>query len=1319
MKLKGAWAMAAKFISVAAAFCCVMLWTVYVGVGKRGGHTGESGSRTVDAASKPVAPKDKSAWAEAYGHLPMSFEENQGQTAREVRYVAHGGRYELFLTPQEAVMALRPSRHLDFSPQHRSAYLRALREQGHAAQPVTAIRMRFEGANPEPQISGAERQLTHVNYFTGSDPKNWHTDIPAYARVKYAGIYPGVDLVFYGNQRRLEYDFVVAPGADPKAIQLKIDGARKMRINSRGDLLLSVAEGEVELQKPVIYQKLNGEKREIAGHYVIGGDHRVTFSVADYNRKEPLILDPILDYSTYLGGSGAENTTLPVGIAVDSAGDAFVVGDTFSANFPTTASGLTPEPLTGNLGASFVAELNPTGTQLLYATYLTGSTTNASDGATSVAVDSTGKVYVTGITLTAGFPSKNPITIPQTFVADITNGTCFVTELDPTQSGNNSLVFSTYLGGTDGMDLANGIAVDANGNIYVAGQTFSTDFPVVNGVTFNTANAGNAFGSAFVSRINPATSTLIYSTYLSGNAANAASDPTIGGENAYGVAVDVSNNAYVTGGTTSSNATGFPSSANANEPAPPAANVTGSAFVTKVNTAGNGAPSLVYSTYIAGSAQETGYGIALGPNNIAYVTGLTRSLDFPFTTGAFDTSGSGTGKAFVVLVDTTNAVIGNPLTPFRYATFLGGSGGTVGFGIKVDGTGNVYVVGGTTSTDFPGTNAGTLLGGFQTTLPNPFGSPFIVKLLPTIGGNGTNDLLYSTYFGGTGDGANTDQGYGIAIDSASPPNAYITGQTFSADMPVFPANAIQTVLGITNNQLCGTAPCPDAFVTKLTPIATMTVLPAGGTTLDFGTVQIGTTSAGQTVTLTNNTAGNIAFTSAALSGTNAADYSVSTAGCSPNIVVGTPCVVTVKFTPTVAAPPSEVAKLTITDADSTTSQQVYNLTGKGTNTTLPGVGLVPANLAFGNQALNTTSTAKPVTLTNTGTGALTISSIAASGDFAETSTGATACPISPATLAAGANCTINVTFTPTVVGARAGNLTITDNAAGSPHIVPLTGTGTGAPAVGLVPANLGFGNQALNTLSTAMPVTLTNTGSAALTINSIAASGDFAETSAGAGACPITPATLAAGANCTINVTFTPTALGARTGNLTITDTAAGSPHVVPLTGTGTGTPDFGLTGPTAAQPVTLGQTLNFSVTVTGTGGFNSPVALACTGAPALAVCTVTSPVTPPVAPPSTIQAQVSMTTTALAPPTGIPTPTAPPQQVVPLLLALMLLLSMVWARQPRLRLAMATAVLMLIALTGCNGLKHQGTPKGPATLTITGTSGALNHNVQVQISVN
>ena len=916
MRTRSEWGNAVRILGAVTLFCGFLLLIVLEGTGKRvfpsrNGRT--TGPRNEAAESR--AAKETSHWVDAYGRLPLSFEQNQGQTAREVRFVSHGSGYGLFLTPQEAVIALRPTKDFNFSPLHRSAYLRAVRQQRQLARAAqtAVIRMHLEGANPEPQITGAERLPTRVNYFTGSDPKSWHTDLPAYARVKYAGIYPGVDLVFYGNQRRLEYDFVVAPGADPKAIQLKIEGARQMRIDSHGDLVLKVAGGEVEFQKPRIYQRLKGEKREIAGTYVLARDHRLTFAVSNYDRSEPLILDPILNYSTYLGGGGLEGG-FPMAIAVDNAGNAFVAGLTASVDFPAgTNAGIGPNPNPNN-GASFVAELNSSGTQLLYSTYLVGTTTNAGDGATAVAVDSTGKVYVTGVTFAAGFPSKSPLP----FNANTLFGTCYVTKLDPTQSGSGSLVFSTYLGGTGG-EIGNAIAVDANGNAYVAGQTLSTDFPVVNAYqsTFNPANVNNAFGSAFLSKIDTTNSTLVYSTYLSGNAANAANPAVNYGDQAFGVAVDASNNAYITGVTTSNNSTNFPSSTNANQTAPPAGNLVSSAFVSKINTAGSGASSLVYSTYIAGSTQEEALAIALGPNNVAYVTGLADSHDFPTTAGAFDTNGAALGgQSFVSVVDTTKTGLGNSLT---YSTFLGGSGGDTGFGIRVDAAGNAYVVGTTNSTDFPGTNTGTKLGGFQTTLLNSVGSAFLVKLFP--GGKGTADLLYSTYFGGSGDGTNPDQGYGIAIDSANPPNAYITGDTYSANIPV--VSHLPT--GGTLNGLS------DVYVAKLSLIPTMTIAPASGTTLDFGTVLIGTTSAAQTITLTNNTTATIPFTSAATSGTNAADYIVTTAGCTGGIVVGTPCVVSVAFKPTVLAPPSEVATLTITDGDST-SPQVFQLTGKGSNT---------------------------------------------------------------------------------------------------------------------------------------------------------------------------------------------------------------------------------------------------------------------------------------------------------------------------------------------------------------------------------------------------
>ncbi|HEV1995948.1 MAG TPA: SBBP repeat-containing protein [Candidatus Acidoferrum sp.] len=1100
MKTRGSWVKVAKFVGVTGLVCGLLMVAAFRSARKRSPQTGAGRSQVAASqASKISATKGDPKWSEAYGKLPLSFEENQGQTAREVRYVSHGSGYELFLTSQEAVLALRSKVPRDLSPLRRTATLRALRKARRAGQ-STAIRMQLEGANPDAKIAGMDQLPGKTNYFIGNDPKNWHTDVPSYARVKYAGVYPGVDLVFYGNQRRLEYDFVVAPGADPKVIAMKVDGARKMCVNSRGDLVLSVAGGEVELQKPVVYQNVKGERREIAGGYAIDRNRRVTFAVGSYDRTEPLILDPVLNYSTYLGGSAGD---VGFAIAVDGSGNAFIAGETMSTDFPAgtkVAFGTGPTP---NLGASFVAELDPTGTKLLYSTYLAGTASNRFESANAIAVDSGGKIYVTGGTFATDFPMP---TTPNGFKSGSNpgnvNGTSYIAKLDPTVSGAASLLYSSYIGGTNGTALFGGdfgeaIAVDANGIAYVAGYTDSTasttvtsmpNFPVVNGfqTTLNSTN-GNAF-LAKIDTTKSGSASLIYSTYVGGAGANALVAGGLGfGEEAFGVAIGASGNAYLAGQTSS---TDFPTFGNAYQPNRPAGNTKATAFVTQIDTTKIGPLSKNYSTYLGGATFDLAYAISLGPGNVAYVTGTTNSNDFPVTPkpGAFDTSGAAGGKAFVSLIDTTQAAVPS----LKYSTFLGGTGVDTGFGIRADAQGNAYVAGTTSSLNFPFPPKGMIVGGFEPTYPP--GAPsvgFIAKLSPA--GNNAADLLYSTYFGGNGNAPNGDHIFAIAIDTSNPANAYVTGQTYStaATFPVFPKTAptaFQTTLNGTS----------DGFVAKLTPIATLTVAP---TSLDFGTILIPNTSPAQTVTLTNNTNAAIAFASAVVNGNPAAantDYKV-TNSCSGSIPFG------------------------------------------ATNT-----------------------------------------------------------------------CTVSVTFKPTVVGAETATLQLTDSDSTSPQLISLTGSGTNTP-------------------------------------------------------------------------------------------------------------PDFGLTGPTSVQNVTDGSTLNFNVTVTGVGGFSSPVALACTGAPALATCTIpSSPVTPPVAPPSSVQAQVSMTTTAMVvPPPRVPTLPMSIRQVVPLILALVLLFLLPRTQQLRTRFAMVTAMMLFVVLAGCSGPAKPHTPKGAATLTITGTSGALTHTVQVQISVN
>ncbi len=336
-------------------------------------------------ATAPSAAQ-KEDFARDYGKLPLAFEVNQGQTAPEVRYLAHGPSYQLFLTNQEAVLTLRQTSASGKKSAKGASLLaaRAHRTPNVAAK-TSVLRMHFDGANPAAEIAGTKLLPGKTNYFIGNDPKKWHTDIPSYEAVRYQGIYPGVDMLFYGRQRRLEYDFIVAPGADPKAIALSIAGARKLELNSQGDVLMSVAGSKVALQKPVIYQEINGERREIAGNYTIANDHQIRFSVAAYDHTQPLTIDPVLIYSTYVGG---ETFDQAYGIALDAAGDAYIAGLTASTAFPQMNPVSARRRATFREGTAFVSELNPTGTALLYSTYLGGSGNGFfGDGAYAIAVD--------------------------------------------------------------------------------------------------------------------------------------------------------------------------------------------------------------------------------------------------------------------------------------------------------------------------------------------------------------------------------------------------------------------------------------------------------------------------------------------------------------------------------------------------------------------------------------------------------------------------------------------------------------------------------------------------------------------------------------------------------------------------------------------------------------------------------------------------------------------------------------------------------------------------------------------------------------------
>jgi hypothetical protein len=667
--------------------------------------------------------------SEAYGQLPLSFEANLGQTDEPVRFISRGDGYRLFLTPTEAALEWRLAG--DKNPQS------AIRNPQSAV-----VRMKLVGANPAPHITGVEELPGTVNYFIGDDSTRWRSDVPTYAKVKYEEVYPGVDLVYYGNQRQLEYDFVLAPGADPKAITLAFEGADKLEVDAVGDLVLHTAGQPVRWRKPVVYQEINGQRIEVTGGFkflnpqsaIRNPQSMVGFELGDYDATRPLVIDPVLVYSTYFGGRDFESGG-GGSIAVDGAGNMYVTGITQSSDFPTANPIQSLQP--GGQDA-FVAKLNPAGSALIYSTYLGGA---VQDRGLDIAVDAAGNAYVTGRTGSDTFPLRNAL---QRRRAGVFDG--FVTKLSPT----GALLYSTFIGGVNGENEGFGIAVDTSGNAYITGRTTSMRFPTVN--PLQATNGGGA-NDAFVAKINPTGSALIYSTYLGGN----------GAEFVIRIDVDTANNVYVIGSTDSTN---FPT---ANPLQPTNGGGTLDAFVAKINPTGS---ALIYSTYLGGSGTDTGAGIDVDAANNVYVTGGTSSMDFP-TVNPLQPTNVGDRDAFVAKINPTGSVL-------IYSTYLGGSMRDIGRGIAVDASGSVYVTGVTQSFNFPTSEPlqqtyGGGDGGFG-------GDAFVAKLDPT-----GSALVYSTYFGGSDD----EDGQAIIVDSSG--NAYVRGITQSPDFATM--NPFQKTFG--------------------------------------------------------------------------------------------------------------------------------------------------------------------------------------------------------------------------------------------------------------------------------------------------------------------------------------------------------------------------------------------------------------------------------------------------------------------------------------------------------------------------------------------
>jgi Beta-propeller repeat/Abnormal spindle-like microcephaly-assoc'd, ASPM-SPD-2-Hydin len=924
---------------------------------------------TLFIGQESAAQLQKMQTVAGYAHLPMTFEANQGQTRGGVKFLSRGKGYTAFLTAGGMVLSLRSGQ--PAPPAQAGSNLAAASNSQPAAN--TVLQFKLLGAAQNPVVVGEQPLPGKINYFIGRDPAKWQTNIPTYARVRYKNVYPGIDLVYYGSNQQLEYDFAISPGANPGLIQFEITGAGQVDVDASGNLVLQTNAGPIHFQSPIIYQESNGSRVPVAGTYVMNDSTHVSFHVAQYDSTKPLVIDPVLVYSTYLGGSGDEQ---PAGIAVDAAGNVYIAGYTDSADFPLATLGTLP----AGQPHVFVAELDATGSNLIYADYIGG---NGQDYAYALVLDGADDVYVTGSTASSDFPLVNPYqgTYPGAF-----NG--FLTQVS---AGGSSLLYSTYLGG-NGSDQPAGIAIDGLGEVIVAGNTTSTNFPVANAYQATmSANDGGVFGNyGFVTKFNPSGSSLVYSTYLGGNS----NVPLNCGGNScwpspfngvYGVAVDSSGNAYATGSTNTSN---FPTTQDAYLTTNSTQQNAVVGFVSKFSTSG----ALDYSTYLYESSGllTNLAAIAVDSSGSAYVTGAAVSDGtFPITsTSICDSSVSGwaCSYSFVTKFDPTGSTL-------SYSTFLGLNNYASPAAIALDANNDAYVVASTSSGSF------ALVNGIEA---YPNGNDLLLVEIDPL----ASTELLATYLGGSGD----DYASGIALDAAG--NIYVAGSTDSTDFPVTPG-AFQTVLG-------GGA---DAFLLKIAASAAPAVAPTPGSLL-FALQAVGSTSQPQTVLLRNMGSSALSISSIITTG----DFA-ETNTCGTSLPAAGNCTLSATFTPTAAG--SRSGSIVIQD-DAAGSPHVVALSGSAS---APVAVLSPTSLTFSAQQIGTSSASQAVTLTNNGNAALSVGTIQTTGDFAQTNNCSTA-------LATGASCNISITFTATASGTRSGTLTVNDNSAGGAQTANLTGSGT-------------------------------------------------------------------------------------------------------------------------------------------------------------------------------------------------------------------------------------------------------------------------------------
>ncbi len=1284
-----------------------------------------------------------------YGKLPLAFEANKGQTDPRVKFLSTGTGYSVFLTTGGMVLALRPEESV-IAPAAPSTAVASAPKLPLAKKPPTrpadaVMTFNLVGAASNPTIVGEDPLPTKVNYFIGNDPKKWQTNVKTYAKVRYQNVYPGIDLLYYGNNRQVEYDFVVAPGADASKIQFSVGGADALNVDDEGNLVLTKGTKQLRFQTPAIYQQVNGSKVKVPGNYALKDSTHVGFAVAAHDSSKTLVIDPVLLYSTFLGGRSYDQGNA---IAVDSIGNAYVTGLTQSPDFPLATIG----SFSPNQQRMFVVELDVSGSNLLYADYFGG--TSGNDSPNSIAVDSTGSAYVAGQAYSSDFSVLNAY---QSTLGGDANA--FVTKFS---ADGSSLVYSTYLGGNS-YDYAQAIAVDSTGEATLAGYATSQNFPLSNAYQSAIApDQDSNWGQyAFFARFSADGSSLNYSSYLAGNLDNSCFDYCGPYTSINGLALDSSGDVYLVGDTDTTN---FPTTDGAYLTAYPGTYDNTVPFISKFDNSG----SIVYSSYFGGNGYAYATSVAVDSSGFAYVTGYDEGSDsFPITATSICNPGTQTCQGmFVTKFDTAAATL-------VYSTYLGPNNNSTGQAIQVDTSGDAYVVGADGSSG-QYTTTGQIegyVGG---------NDMLLIEIDPT-----ASTQLFSTFIGG----GIYDQATGMALDSNAA--IYITGSTQSTYFPatqsafqsswggqtdafmlkIGQANAAAVAIGpsllqfstlnvgvaspprstvlrnmgtealnlatktitgdFTETDDCGTSVPAGSFCT-FTVIFTPTVpgsrfgtillgdnasgsphfinLVGDGSapivtlspqTLTFTSLPVNQTSAAQTITLSNTGNATLNISSIAAS-TNFGE----TNNCPPALAFGSSCQIQVSATPTVGG--ALTGTLTLTD-DAPDSPETIALSGSGFVTTGT---FTPGALSFGNVAVGSSGSAQVVTVKNTGGVAMTVSGMSVSTGFAQTSN----CSSVPVN----GNCSISVTFAPTTSGAQSGTLTINDNAQGNPNIITLSGTGLAGTA-SLSASSLSFASLTVGTKSSAQTITVTNTGNGALTMASIQATGDFAQTN--------NCATVAAnGGTCAIQVTFTPTSSGTRTGSISLTDSAVNSPQLISLTGSGI---DFSMPSSAGSKSVAVGAVATYSVAIAPVGGtFSSAISLTCDGVPAFATCTVNPTSVTPGSSASTVT--VTVNTAATSAKLALPGSTQRPAfgfWAVNLGFGLfgMFLLG---NRRGRRR---ATNLLLLMVLVsgmlfsvGCGGSSNTKTPSTPSSSTpagtynvlVIGTSGSVQHFTSLTLTV-